>query len=225
VCGYTLYLVLGLIGLHYTTAFSNSLLLGTTPLFAAVLLWTLRLESLGRPQSLGIFLSLLGMVVFIWEKAQTGLHAASLGDLMSLAAALGFAAYTVTNKGLLARYPVTVVMTYTLTFGAIPALLLSLPTIFTQDWNRITWLGWSTLAWTVVVGVYLAWTLWNWVIARMGAARPAVYLYLVPLVSGTISWLFLDEKFGMLKVGGALMILGGLALARRPVKASIDTPA
>ncbi len=222
ISGYTLYLLLGLFGLHYTTAFSNALLLATTPLFAALLCWGLRRERVGRTQSLGICLALVGVSVFIWEKAQTGLHTASLGDLISLAAALGSAVYTVTNKGLLARYSVTVVMTYTLTIGAVPALALSLPTLPTQGWSRITPLGWSALAWTVVVGVYLAWTLWNWVLARMGAGRAAIFMYLVPVMSGILSWLLLGEHFGMLKVVGAFIILSGLALARRGLPIVIE---
>ncbi|MBI3329668.1 MAG: DMT family transporter [Nitrospinae bacterium] len=76
-------------------------------------------------------------------------------------------------------------------------------------------LGWSALAWTVVVGVYLAWTLWNWVVARMEAGRATIFMYLVPVVSGVVSWLLLREHFGMLKVMGALVILSGLALAQR----------
>lgn len=214
VCGYTLYLLLGLVGLRYTTAFSNSLLLATTPLFAALLFWGLRLEPMGRTRSLGLFLSWLGMLLFVWEKVHTGLQMAGLGDLISLVAALGFAAYTVTNKRLLTRHSVTAVMTYTLTIGAVPALLLSFPALFTQDWSRITLLGWSALAWTVVVGVYLAWTLWNWVVACMDAGRAAVFIYLVPVVSGVVSWLLLNEHFGIWKIGGALIILSGLALAQ-----------
>ena len=223
VCGYTLYLLLGLVGLHYTTAFSNSLLLATTPLFATMLLWGLRLEPIGRTQVLGILLALVGMVVFVREKVQIGLQMASVGDTISLAAALGFAVYTVTNKRLLARYSVTVVMTSTLTVGAVPALVLSLPTMFTQDWSRITLLGWSALAWTVVVGVYLAWTLWNWVVAHIGASRPAAFMYLVPVVSGILSWLFLGEDVGLLKVSGALIIFSGLAIGQRAQERHVAT--
>ena len=149
VCGYTVYLVLGLVGLSYTTAFSKSLLLATTPLLAALLLWGFRLEPVGRAQWWGMCLAWLGVLVFVLEKARTGLPTARLGDLLSLAAALGFAAYTVTNRRLVARYSVIVVMTYTLTIGAVPALALSIPTLFSQDWSRIALLGWSALAWTV----------------------------------------------------------------------------
>jgi len=34
---------------------------------------------------------LLGVLIFLWKKGQIGLNMASLGDLISLAAALGFA--------------------------------------------------------------------------------------------------------------------------------------
>jgi drug/metabolite transporter (DMT)-like permease len=141
ICGYTLYLLLGLYGLRYTTAFSNALLLAMTPLFAALLLWGLRLEALDSTQWLGMCLALLGWVVFVGEKAHRGLHMAGFGDLISLAAALGFAVYTVLNKRLLKPYSVILVLTYTLTIGAVPALGLSLPAMPSQDWRRITALG------------------------------------------------------------------------------------
>jgi drug/metabolite transporter (DMT)-like permease len=101
-------------------------------------------------------------------------------------AALGFAVYAVMNKRPLKRYSVTSAMTYTLTMGAVPAFLLSLPAVSTQDWSRITSLGWGALARTVVVGVYLAWMLWNWVVARMDASRAAAFMYLAPVVSGIV---------------------------------------
>ena len=215
ICGYTIYLVAGLVGLDYTTAFSNSLLLATAPLFAALFLWALRLESIHRIQWLGLALAFFGVAIFVWEKARTGFAAASLGDLISLAAALGFAVYTVLNKRLLARHSQIVVTTYTLTLGAIPALAISLPSLPAQDWSRVTLIGWGALAWSVAIGVYLAWSLWNWVLAHMAAARTTVFLYLVPVVSGVFSWMLLGEHFGQLKIVGGIVILIGLVLARR----------
>jgi drug/metabolite transporter (DMT)-like permease len=61
--------------------------------------------------------SLGGVAVFLAEKLQTGAAAASVGDAISLLAALCFAGYNVVNKPLLARHPVAVVMAGTLTAG------------------------------------------------------------------------------------------------------------
>ena len=68
ICGYTVYLLDGLIGLDYTTAFSNSLLLATAPLFAALMLWGLRLERISPLQWLGMCLAFVGVAVFVWVK-------------------------------------------------------------------------------------------------------------------------------------------------------------
>jgi len=66
VCGYTVYVFVGLVGLHYTTAFSNSLLLATAPLFATLVLWGCRLRTVGwgfqhsQPQIPYMLVKLLG---------------------------------------------------------------------------------------------------------------------------------------------------------------------
>ncbi|MDQ6692278.1 MAG: DMT family transporter, partial [Candidatus Dormibacteraeota bacterium] len=62
--------------------------------------------------------------------------------------------------------------------------------------------------------VYLAWTLWSWVQSRVGVSRPAVFMYLVPIIAAAVSWLLLREAFGPLKVLGALVVIAGVALSR-----------
>ena len=216
--GYVLYIPLSTVGLHYTTAFSNALLIATAPLFAAFLLRALRLETIGGRHYLGMLLSLAGVVVFLSPVLQ--LRAVSgagglAGDLMSLTAALFFAAYTVTSKPLLARYPLIEVMTYTLTLGTVPVILWWFPQIAVQDWARVNVAGWAAFGWSVVMPVYVAWTVWSWTIARIGVARSTLFMYLVPIVGGVTSWLMLGEGFGAAKVAGAALTLAGLIVARR----------
>ena len=215
VLGYSLYILLSTVALSYTTAFSNALLVATAPLFTALLLRMLKLERIAAGQVVAMLVSLGGILVFLSEKVQVGLRTASMGDLISLVAAFFFAAYSVANKPLVARYPIAIVMAYTLTIGAIPALLISLPSTLAQDWGRVSAAGWAGLVWSIVVPVYVAWTLWSWAIARAGVARTSVFMYLVPLIGGLASWTVLGEGFGLLKVVGALLVLGGLVLARR----------
>jgi len=215
VLGYSLYILLSTVALSYTTAFSNALLIATAPLFAALLLRALGLERIAVGQVVAMVVSLCGVVLFLGEKVQVGLRGASLGDLISLAAAFFFAAYSVANKPLLTRYPVSVVMAYTLTIGAVPVLLISFPATLAQDWSGVSAAGWAGLVWSIVVPVYVAWTVWSWAIARAGVARTSVFMYLVPPVGGLASWTLLGEGFGLLKIAGALLVLAGLVLARR----------
>jgi drug/metabolite transporter (DMT)-like permease len=220
--GYALYIPLSTVGLNYTTAFSNALLIATAPLFAALLLRMLRLETIGPRHYLGMLLSLAGVVLFVVPALHIG-AAGMIGDLVSLAGALCFAAYTVTSKPLLSRYPLLTVMTYTLSLGTVPVILVLAPQILAQDWTRINAAGWAAFGWTVVVPVYVAWTIWSWTITRIGVARSTLFMHLVPIVGGLMSWL-LGEGFGAIKIAGAALTLAGLVMARRTETANPVRP-
>lgn len=221
VLGYAVYQLLSTVGLSYSSAFSNSLLLGTSPIFAALLLAALRLERIGVWQVLGIGTSFIGVAIFILEKAQA---TAGLGDVITLAAALAFAAYSVVNKPLVGRYEATAVSTFTLSIGAIPVLLLSLPATAGQDWGRVSPAGWGAMAWSIVLPVYVAYTVWGWVIGQVGVARTSIFMYLVPIIGGGASWLLLGEGFGILKISGAVMTLAGLFVASHRPPAERESP-
>jgi drug/metabolite transporter (DMT)-like permease len=215
VLGFSLYMVFSIVGVSETTAFSNALMIALAPLFSALLLVAWRMERIRGVQVIGMVLSLVGVVIFLADKARAGVGIATIGDLLSLLAALFYAAYTVSLKPLLGRYPATVVTAYTLSIGAVPVLWLSAPALLVQDWGRVDLAGWSVLLWASIFPVYAAWTAWSWATARAGVARTNVFLYLVPIVSGVVAFFLLGEPFGPLKLAGAALALSGLILARR----------
>ncbi|HLW48099.1 MAG TPA: DMT family transporter [bacterium] len=215
VAGYTLYIPLSTFGLSYTTPFSNALLIGLAPLFAAALLRILRLETITGGQYAGMLVALIGVAVFVLPALRRSAGSAGVGDLLSLAGAAFFAGYTVASKPLLARYSLPAMMAYTLTVGTVPVVLALLPSLAAPWRYHVTVEGWAAFAWTVIVPVYVAWSLWNWTIGRLGVARASVFMYLVPVAGGITSWIVFGEAFGLLKVTGAALVLAGLALARR----------
>jgi drug/metabolite transporter (DMT)-like permease len=215
VLGFSLYMVFSIVGVSETTAFSNALMIALAPLFSALLLFAWRMEPIRRIQVLGMGISLVGVVIFLADKASKGIGIATTGDLLSLLAALFYAAYTVSLKPLLERYPATVVTAYTLSIGAVPVLWLAAPALLVQDWGRVDIAGWSVLLWASIFPVYAAWTAWSWATARAGVARTNVFLYLVPIVSGVVAFFLLGEPFGPVKLAGAALALSGLLVARR----------
>ena len=215
VLGFSLYMVFSIVGVSETTAFSNALMIALAPLFTAVLLFLWRMERIRLIQVAGMLVSLAGVAIFLADKARGGIGIATQGDLLSLLAAFFYAAYTVSLKPLLGRYPATLVTAYTLSIGAVPVLWLSAPALLLQDWGRVDLAGWSVLLWASIFPVYAAWTAWSWATARAGVARTNVFLYLVPVVSGVVAALLLGEPFGPVKLVGAGLALSGLILARR----------
>jgi drug/metabolite transporter (DMT)-like permease len=215
VLGFTLYMLLSIVGIDHTTAFSNALLLAVAPLFTALLLRGFGLESVSPRQWLAMLVALVGVVVFLADKAADGIGSASVGDLLCLAAAGCFAAYAVVNRPLLAQYPAARVTAWALVIGSLPVLLVTAPVALRQDWPAVTATGWLLLIWAATVPTYVCWTLWSWVNHRGGVGRSAMFLFLVPIISGVTSWLLLDEGFGVLKIAGTALTLVGLVLAQQ----------
>ena len=215
VLGYAVYIPLSTLGLSLTTPFSTTLLMGMSPLFAALMLALAGGERITARHVGGMLLAFAGLCVFLWHKLALALHAASVGDLLVLVSAACFAGYSIASKPLGARYAFPVVVAHTCAVGAIPIVLVTAPAALAYDWSRISATGWATLAWTIVVPVYLAWGLWAWAVARAGVGRTATLMYLVPVIGAVTARVLFGEDFDAHKIAGAVLILGGLTLARR----------
>jgi drug/metabolite transporter (DMT)-like permease len=215
VLGYTVYIPLSTLGLSLTTPFSTTLLMGTSPLFAALLLAQAGVERITIRHVGGMLLAFAGLCVFLSGKLALALASASAGDLLVLVSAACFAGYSIVSKPLGGRYAFPVVVAYTCAAGAIPVTVATLPAALAFDWSRLSPTGWATLAWTIVVPVYLAWGLWAWAVARAGVGRTSTLMYLVPVIGGVTARLLFGEEFDAPKLAGAVLILAGLTECRR----------
>ncbi len=213
--GYTLYQLGFVLGLDYTSPFSSSLLIAMVPFFTMVFL-ALRGERPPRHAWLGLAVGLVGVVIFLTDKL--GSPGSLLGDALSLGAAVSFAIYGLVNRPLVRAYPPEAYTAYALLAGTIPLLIISTPAALSQNWGAISLWGWVGIIYMVALPVYVAYMLWNWAIARRGAAAATSFSLLVPILSGILSALLFGEEFGIAKLLGAACVLAGLLVIRYPAK-------
>jgi drug/metabolite transporter (DMT)-like permease len=213
--GYTLYQLGFVLGLDNTSPFSSSLLIAMVPFFTMVFL-ALRGERPPRHAWLGLAVGLVGVVIFLTDKL--GSPGSLLGDALSLGAAVSFAIYGLVNRPLVRDYPPEAYTAYALLAGTIPLLVISTPAALAQNWGAISVWGWVGIIYMVVLPVYVAYMLWNWAIARRGAAAATSFSLLVPVLSGILSALLFGEEFGIAKLLGAACVLAGLVVIRYPAR-------
>jgi drug/metabolite transporter (DMT)-like permease len=222
--GYTLYQLGFVLGLERTSPFSSSLLIAMVPLFTLVML-AARGERTPARGWVGLAAALVGVVVFLSDRWNSGTTGSLVGDALSIGAAVAFAIYGIVNRPLVRDYPPETYTAYTLLAGGLPLMLLATPAALAQDWGAVSLFGWFEIGYMVVLPVYVAYMLWNWAIARRGAAAASSFTLLVPIVSGALSaWLF-GERFDMLKLLGAALVLAGLVIIRAPARAPVDAVA
>ena len=214
VIGHTLHVGMVTYGVHWSTAFSSSVILACGPLFTLIILRLHDLERLGRYQIVGMAMACCGVLIFLSEKLLGGSWQATGGDLVLLVAASFFSYYTVAAKPFIERLGGFTTMAYATLFGSIPILLLTAPQIADVPWSALTPPLIAAFVWAVVVSAFIGWLAWGWVNAVRGVARTAPLMYLMPPVAGLLAWLFVGESFTWLKIAGALVCLAGVAVAQ-----------
>ena len=212
--GHLLHVGMVTYGIHWSTAFSSSLILACSPIFTLLILRWYGLERLTRGQVVGVGVALIGVLVFLSDKLLGGQWRAGGGDLFMLVAAALFSYYTVAAKPLIERHGSIVVMTYATLLGSGPVVAVSLPAGLAVDWAAVPLLIWASILWAVLVSAFLGWLVWGWANAVRGVARTAPLMYLMPAVAGLVAWFLTGERYTVVKLGGAALTLVGVALAQ-----------
>jgi drug/metabolite transporter (DMT)-like permease len=214
IAGHLLHVGLVTYGIHWSTAFSSSLILGCGPLFTLLILRLSGVEVLTRGQVAGVAVALCGVLLFLSDKLLGGQWSASAGDLVLLVAASFFSYYTVAAKPLIEKYGGIVVMTYAVLLGSAPVVLISLPAGLQVPWTQLGPAVWAGMFYAVLISAFLGWLVWGWVNAVRGVARSAPLMYLMPPVAGLVAWAVTGESYTGIKLAGAALALAGVALAQ-----------
>ncbi len=222
VTGHLLHVGLVTYGIHWSTAFSSSLILAIGPVFTLLILRWHGTERLTHGQVAGVALAVCGVLVFLSDKLMGAQWQASGGDLTLLIAAAFFSLYTVSAKPLIERHGGVVVMAYGTLLGSAPVVAVSAAQGLQVDWTAVTPMIWLGTLYAVLVAAFLGWMVWGWVNAVRGVARTAPLMYLMPPVAALVAWIVTGERYTAIKLLGAAITLGGVALAQFASRSRVD---
>lgn len=204
-------------GLALSTAGNVSFVLATMPATTALLAHVLRIEALPWRAWAGMGGTLAGAVLIIASGSGGSLSlggATARGDLMVLGGTLGWCLYTIYSRRIISRYTPLRLTAWTMALGAVPLVALAWPELRAQDWSRPGALHWGILAGSAALALVFSYVVWNWGLSRIGTARTAIYGNISPLWTGFFGWLLLGEVWPPVRVAGAALILGGVAVVR-----------
>jgi drug/metabolite transporter (DMT)-like permease len=163
---------------------------------------------------LGIGLSLVGVGFIVYgglEFAGTSL----LGDSLILVASVFWGSYTVLCLSLLQRYSPVALAAYAMTLGGLAAFPLAVLEPGGLGIDPLDGTTWVAAAYSALCSSAFGFAAWGWGVSHVGANRVLIYQYLVTLTGVTTGIVLLGEDFGPGQIIGAVIILGGVYLARR----------
>jgi len=184
---------------------------GLVPIVTAVLVRIAYGERLARRGTVGLGLGLLGLVMVVGP-AIGGSPRRLLGDLMFIGGAVMWGFYTVISRRATTRmHPVHA----TLLATATGTLMLAPLAIAERGWEPLADASVRSLlsiAYLGVIGTAVAFAAFSEGVRRIGSARAAAFIVLVPVIGvGLAAWL-LDDPITPLGVAGACLVLTGLWL-------------
>ena len=209
-----LYFVFEAKALLYTSASQAGMVTAVLPMLTVAGAVLFLGEQAGRRLWLGLSMAVAGV---IWLSADSVATAAApnpvLGNSLEFLAMLCAALYSLSLKRLSARYSPL----WLTAIQAIAGALFFLP----LAWFSAPLPGQLTLPVALAMlylglGVTLgAYGLYNFAMARLPAARVAVFVNLIPLFSLLLAWLWLDERLSMQQSLACALVLTGVMFSQQ----------
>jgi drug/metabolite transporter (DMT)-like permease len=200
--------------LKLTTATTVSLILGTTPIFAAIVSSILGVERLTPPFWVATAIG-FGGVALVALGSGGSLSSDLGGDLLALVLSASWACYSVLIAPLMRRYSPYRISAVVLCVMLVPFLGISAQQLGDQDYGSLPALVWLCLAYAIVGPLFLTNLLWFTAVHRVGAARATLFANIQPFVAAVFAYVILSEHLHWLQVVGGLTILAGILLERR----------
>ena len=206
------------VGLQYTTVTNSVILNSAIPIMIIVLGWLVYRETITRVQTLGVAISLTGIVSIVTrgDPAMLASLAINKGDLIVLAGMIFWAAYTVFLRMKPAELPGLALLACC---GCIGVLLLFPMMVFEMAFldGRLEFTTGTVLA-MLYVGIFPAfvgYVFWNRGVAEVGPNVAGIFVHLMPPFGALLAWIFLDERIRLFHLVGIALILAGIALTTR----------
>jgi drug/metabolite transporter (DMT)-like permease len=209
------------LAIAFTTASSAVLLQPVTPVMVAIGARVYLGERLRSRQWAGVACSASGVVLIITKGSWQAITHLDLrpGDFLLLLSQVGWAAYTVYGKRVLARHSPVVATTTAYVFGSV--MLLPLPFLTAHlfpepDLSSVV--AWTVVLYQAILGS-IAHVWWYEAVHLVGPSRSAVFLNLQPLIGVLLAWVMLGERIGVSGAVGGAAVLAGVALTTQRASA------
>lgn len=216
ITGGSLYFITENTALQLTTASNVAMIIAITPLLTTLLsALFFKSERLRHPIRVivGSLIALIGVAAVVYN-GNFVLKINPLGDVLSFAAALSWAVYSLLIKRITKHYPTVFVTRKVFGYGILTMLLNQLIHPTTFHWSTLTVTSvWTNLLFLGLIASMACFAVWNLIVKKIGTVKPSNYLYINPVVTMITASLILGEQVTLLSLIGITGVLLGVYIS------------
>ncbi len=197
-------------GLKYTTAANTGWIIGTAPIFIALLGFTFLKEKLNLIKISGIFIAFTGLLLLIGKGNPLNISFLNnVGDLLVLFSSFTWGVYSIINKKISLNYSPLMTILYLFILMALIIIPFNINQKAIASVIHLSTVGWISILFLGLLCSGVSYVIWAYSLREMESAKVGAYLYLEPFVTVLSAWIFLnDEITPSILFSGMLIILG-----------------
>lgn len=206
-------------GLLTAQATTTAWIITSTPIFIALLGFTILRERLAWYQVAGIILATFGVLLVVSKGNLASLTAGRFGtpgDFLVLISAINWAVFSTISRPGLKKHPATLMMFYVMSFGWVFTSILFFAGSGINQIPSIPWDGWIAITFLGVFCSGIAYIFWYDVLKGLPVAQTGAFLYLEPIITLIVAALVIREAILLASIIGGITILVGVWLVNRP---------
>lgn len=200
-------------GMQYTTAANTGWIIGTAPIFMAIVGFVVFKESLSPIQIFGILLAFFGLLMLISKGDFSSIDLLSnQGDFLILASAFTWSIYSAVNKKISLSYSPLLTILFLFLMMAIIISPFSINSDAIQSVSSLSTKGWIAILFLGIFCSGIAYVLWAQALKEMDSVKVGAFLYFEPFVTVFAAWFMLNEEITFIMILSGIIISIGVML-------------
>ncbi|QKJ23757.1 DMT family transporter [Poseidonibacter lekithochrous] len=220
ILGVSLFNTLIYIASHTSSALNLSIISITFPIIVIIISRAIFKEHIGINKFTGILIVLAGVLLLITRGDISVLVNISfnIGDLWVLLAAISFAVYSILLRYKPKSLSMITFQLITFILGTMYLTPLYLMEFDTRIINEPTVTNTISILYIAICSSLLAFIFWNKSIELLGATKAGMIYYTLPIFTGSLAFIFLDEIISYVHLFSILLIFIGIYITNKNKK-------
>lgn len=203
-------------GMKYTTASNTGWIIGTAPIFMALLGLIFFKEKLNTLKVTGIVIATLGLLLLVGKGNPTNIDLIkNRGDLLILSSSFTWGIYSMVNKKISLNYSPVMTILYLFIMMAIIIIPFTINDSTINSVKTLSGIGWVAILFLGLLCSGVAYVIWAYTLREMESAKVGAYLYFEPFVTVITAWIFLEENITLFMIFSGLIITAGVYLVNK----------
>lgn len=212
----TFHLWIQVTGLQYTTASNTGWIIGTAPIFMAILGLIFYKEKVTFLQLAGILMAMFGLLLLIGKGNILNIDLIeNKGDLLVLGSAFTWGIYSMVNKKISLTYSPLMTILYLFLMMAIIIIPFNLNSETYESVINLSFNGWISILFLGLFCSGIAYVIWAQALRDIESAKVGAFLYFEPFVTVLAAWALLSESITLMMILSGLLITFGVFIVNK----------